>query len=638
MQPSVVLASLPWAPAQEPSLALGLLTAELRRHSIPTKALYLNTWLLKYVTYQTYVDVAAYWGLNEFVFTEVLSPDEDDSQIATLAERCSAMRANVSPSQRYPTPDELLEMLLRFRGEVALDYLEECADEILKHEPTLLGLTCMFDQTMASVALAKLVKGRSPETMVVLGGYALEGPPGEQVIKSFRWIDAIARGDGEPIIESLARASVGEADLHTIPGVETRSGRADCQVNIDLQDSPDPDYSDWFATISALAETDGIRIVTGALPVESSRGCWWGQRKHCVFCGIDDVTLRFRFKPAERTLKMLQSVRDLYGDHALRFSDYILPREYFTELLPELGRVEPRYRLHCEIKANQTSENVSLLARAGFEEVQPGIESFSSEVLRLMDKGVTGIQNVALLKYGYLERVVIHYNFLYGIPGETAEAYREMLDHIPRLYHLTPPVSRTEAIVTRFAPMQANTGRFGSSRSPVHHRCYDVLFSQRFLCRTGFSLDGYAYYFEPYLTFTDEMNKLYAQVVTQINHWKRLHRERQVIFSFLDDGTRLMFEDSRHIEVPTTRILEGVHRKVYLACDAAPVKIDAVVDDITQSSEYSAAEVLLALDDLDDARMIWREASRIFGLGVPKAVADERLASRWQERWTAIYK
>lgn len=638
MQPSVVLASMPWAPVQEPSLALGILQAELKRHSIRTKALHLNTNLLKYVTYQTYLDVAGYWGLNEFVFTELLSPGVDDTQIAALAERCVATKEGQSPNERYATPDALLDMLLRFRGEVALDYLEECGEEILRYKPTLLGLTCMFDQTLASVALAKLVKARSPETIIVLGGYALEGDPGEQVIKAFPWIDGVVRGDGESVITQLAHASVGRIAFADIPGVQTQGAPGKPHLNIDLRDSPEPDYDDWFSTVETLKESDKIEIITGALSVESSRGCWWGQHKHCVFCGIDDQTMKFRFKPGAQTLGMLQSVRARYGDYTFRFSDYILPREYFKEILPELEKVNPRYRLHCEIKANQTSETMSSMARAGFEEVQPGIESFSTEVLKLMDKGVTGIQNVALLKYGYQQRIVIHYNFLYCIPGETSEAYKRMLETIPRLYHLTPPVSRTETIITRFAPLHTDTIRFGSSKRPLHHRSYDVLFSDEFLKQTGFSLDGYAYYFESYLDVAEEMKELYAQVVIQINHWKKQHRERSVYFVFEDDGSRLAFDDTRFSEEPITTMLAGIHRATYLACNEGPVTVDNLIRDLSSHAGYDVFALQTALEDLDAARMIWREGNRVFGLAVSKSVAEERISSKWQEQWTAIYK
>jgi hypothetical protein len=255
-----------------------------------------------------------------------------------------------------------------------------------------------------------------------------------------------------------------------------------------------------------------------------------------------------------------------------------------------------------------------------------------------MDKGVTALQDNALLKYGYKERVVIHYNFIYGFPREKSEQYREMIEVIPRLYHLTPPVSRSEAIITRFAPLQTNTVRFGVRTKPLHHRYYDSLFSLEFLDQTGFSLDGYAYYFERYLEFGDEMSELYAQVVSQINHWKRQHREREVTLEYVDTGTAIHIRDTRYSESPDELTLNGVQRAVYLACDSAPVRVEDVAENVIKTSRYTTLEVEHSLNDLDAARLIARDGSRVFGLAVPADVSQERLASGWKNHWISIFK
>lgn len=634
--PSVVLASMPWAPVTEPSLALGILSAQARLHGFHAWAMHLNTALLQHISFETYIRVAEYWGINEFVFTEWLSPGVDDAQLEALVDRCADHISGGQQSERYTTVESLLDMLLKFRFEVAPVYLADCADKVLEHKPTILGLTCMFDQTLASVALAKAIKERSPETLIVLGGYAVQGPPGEEILKAFDWIDAIARGDGEATVVKLAMASVGDYPLHQIDGVLVRGHPPRPQKNANLQHSPDPDYTDWFSDVDALKRDIGVEIVTATLPVESSRGCWWGQTKHCVFCGIDEETLKFRHKTSDRAYDMLSHMRSAYGDFEFRFADYILPKPYFDELLPRLERLAPPLRLKCEIKANQTVERIDSLARAGFREVQPGIESFSSGVLKLMDKGVSAIQNVFLLKRGYLNEVVVHYNFLYGIPGESADHYREMRLNIPRLYHLTPPVSRSETIVTRFAPLQSDPARFGFTGQPTHHRCYDVLFGREMIERTGFSLDDYGYYFARYLGFEEEMVELYQQCVAQINHWKAQHREREVTLDYEYQGDGLSFRDTRFDT--DTFDLSGVECAAYLACDDAPVTLKRLAEKVATALRCSPSQVSDAIDRLDDRRLVWRDGDKVFGLAVPRAIADTHLASNWRQQWISIHR
>src|SRR4030095_11941375 len=133
-------------------------------------------------------------------------------------------------------------------------------------------------------------------------------------------------------------------------------------------------------------------------------------------------TLKYRSKDADSVLAMLARIRERYGSNVpLRVLDYLSPHNFSTELLPKLATVQPRYDLQCEIKANQSTERIKAFADAGFSELQPGIESFDSNVLRLMDKGVSGIQHVHLLRQGYVHGIQINYNILYGLPREQPE-------------------------------------------------------------------------------------------------------------------------------------------------------------------------------------------------------------------------
>jgi hypothetical protein len=92
------------------------------------------------------------------------------------------------------------------------------------------------------------------------------------------------------------------------------------------------------------------------------------------------------------------------------------------------------------------------LAQAGLVSVQPGIESLSSRVLKIMDKGVTGCQNIRVLRDGASCGLSVMWNYLYGFPGETDEDYQPVVDQIPALHHLEPPGMATRIVVERFSP------------------------------------------------------------------------------------------------------------------------------------------------------------------------------------------
>jgi radical SAM superfamily enzyme YgiQ (UPF0313 family) len=161
-----------------------------------------------------------------------------------------------------------------------------------------------------------------------------------------------------------------------------------------------------------------VDVVPPTLPIENSRGCWWGAKHHCVFCGIRGEDMAFRAKSAERVLKTMAELRQRYGIDGFRFADYILPSRYFDTLLPDLVRLGRPYRLSSEMKANLSGERFTLLKEAGFHEVQLGIESFSSDVLRKMRKGVSAAQNVYDLVLGRRLGMRVLYNLLYGFPDD----------------------------------------------------------------------------------------------------------------------------------------------------------------------------------------------------------------------------
>ena len=80
------------------------------------------------------------------------------------------------------------------------------------------------------------------------------------------------------------------------------------------------------------------------------------------------------------------------------------------------------------------------MAQAGVTKIQPGIESLSSNVLRLMRKGVRAIQNVNLLRWAQYYDIDVAWNLLWGFPGETEQDYTEQaIGH-------TAPVSSAAAI------------------------------------------------------------------------------------------------------------------------------------------------------------------------------------------------
>lgn len=626
INPEVILISMPWAALGEPSLGLGILKSKLDAHRVPCRVRHMNLFLLKYLKAPTYMGIANIYALNDFLFGYVLERDLSPRQLGVLHEQADEMlKSNVVSWEGYSEPGQLMDVMLRIRNELIPQYLHDCLEHVSRSGATMVGFTCLFDQTIASVALAKLIKDRHPDKFIVLGGYALEGVTGEQLVRSFDWIDCVAFGEGEDVIVPLAAASVDRAALASIPGIVYRESPGSgyrktgaLKKPINMDDSPDPNYDCYFDDIEELEREHRITLKFDALPVESSRGCWWGQVKHCVFCGIDDETMRYRSKTPDRVMSMLAGLREKYRVGHFHFADYILPAGYYQTLLPRLAALDDRFTLTCEIKANTTYDKMKSMSEAGFTNVQPGIESFSSAVLKKMDKGVTAIQNIFTLLLGRRFGIAIYYNVLYGFPFDETPEYEEMIRVIPLLYHLKPPFSCAKVLTTRFAPLQANPARFGITGRVRHAPAYDLIFSGAFNEAHDFDLDNYCYYFEPPYQNSAELQNIYEELETQVRYWKGVRRFREVRLSYKIDDDGIEFYDTRYGEEPRVTTFGAEHAAVYRMCTDRIESFAKINKELSPLiGERRIAELIA---ELKGERLLYQEGNQLLGLALPESV------------------
>ena len=83
------------------------------------------------------------------------------------------------------------------------------------------------------------------------------------------------------------------------------------------------------------------------LPLETSRGCWWGSVHQCTFCGLNGTSLGYRVKSPGRVLTELDELQDRYHLSDFEAVDNILDMGYYTSLLAADGR---HRRIFYEIK------------------------------------------------------------------------------------------------------------------------------------------------------------------------------------------------------------------------------------------------------------------------------------------------
>ena len=347
-------------------------------------------------------------------------------------------------------------------------WADALAAEIAKHDYPVVGFTTTFEQTAASVALLERLKRLRPETLILMGGANCEGEMAEGILSLSPHIDFVFSGESEASFPAFL-SRVRDGDLPDSPVVEGSPNR-------ELDGVPTPDFSEYYAQHAGLLPESRLRESESIwLPYESSRGCWWGEKKHCTFCGINGQGMVFRQKSPDRVVEELQVLLKAHPTNKICMVDNIMPHQYFKTLLPRLAEEVPDIHMFYEQKANLTFERVSLLKSAGVAVIQPGIEALSTPLLRLMKKGVTTAQNIALLRYSKIVELAVNWNLLYAFPGDELRWYEETLELLPLLSHLNPPTSLCHLSIDRFSPYFNEPDEYGIRSSRPMSPYFDVL-------------------------------------------------------------------------------------------------------------------------------------------------------------------
>lgn len=364
---------------------------------------------------------------------------------------------NQSPTKYRPFfgGDNLQFEKICFAYQQAPSFIQYIADDIVNQDINVLALSSTFTQNIACLALALAVKTRRPDILTVMGGGNCDGSQGIALHRNYHYLDYVVRGEGELAFPLLLDYLAAKPDIRreSIPGLcwwqndEQRVNEAAPAQS--MEQVPIPNYLDYFSQIAASPLRPFLEPV---LVMETARGCWWGEKHHCTFCGLNGSSMKFRSKPPLQAINELAYLTSEYQTLDIVVADNILDMQYFKTFLPTLAKQNWDLRIHYEIKANLKPEQIELMRQAGIAHVQPGIENLSSHVLNLMKKGISGARNVQTLRDCEEANLTVSWNYLLGFPGEKETDYTPIIKQIPNLVHLQPPTGAARLTLERFSP------------------------------------------------------------------------------------------------------------------------------------------------------------------------------------------
>ncbi|HEX3860635.1 MAG TPA: RiPP maturation radical SAM C-methyltransferase [Stellaceae bacterium] len=628
MVTDVCLLSMPFSPVERPSYALGLLKAVLVQSGLNVAVRYPCVRFAEQISRRTYSllsririeDGPVDWAFSGIAFPD--HPSDVEAYVARIFER--------NPILWSPDRTADVAALVGVR-ELAPEFIERTVDEVIALGPRIVGCTSTFQQHVASLALLRRLKERAPDIVTMIGGANCETVMGRTTHQSFPWIDYVVSGEAEDLLPGLCRdilaAPSGLAARRLPEGVFAPAHRdagypiasygdgVPRAVAGSLQKQPMPDYDDYFSEIERSSLRQRLTI---ALPIETSRGCWWGEIKHCKFCGLNGVTMAYRSKPADMALSEITALQARYGVNQFLAVDNIIDLKYFNNLVPQLAEVQPKASFFYETKSNLSRAQVKALADAGVIWLQPGIESMHTGMLDLMDKGSQAWRNVQLLRYGRQFGVRFYWAILCGFPGEDEAWFGEMAEWLPLITHLEPGQIKGLRF-DRYSPYFRDAKDYELTLHPseMYRHFYPV---------DEPKLADLVYFFEAerrnskgfYLLGADLSERPSLEGLRRVlldwnRHWHSAGRPTMVME---DDGTVLTVTDTRPCALAYKSRLTGMERDLYLLCDDAP-PFESAVTRIARSRQVSPEVVRTAIAQLLERRLLLSLDGHLIALAVP---------------------
>lgn len=606
----VALVNMPFSYSKYPSIQLGTLSARLKSQGIPVDCHHLNVrfaheigvplhelicdkralfgeWLFSYLLFRNNPKWADYPSVFKPVFEEVAR--ETASSIGYFEEIATRI-----------APQFLMSMLTGI--------------EWGKYK--LVGFTSTFDQNVASLTMAKLIKDIYPEVIIVFGGANYDGEMGMEYMRAFPFIDHVVIGEGEDVFPQLVRCVLDGSMDQLPPGVTARQGgeilyTPNRTLFSDFAETGLPDYDDYYHLLAELGES--ARGLDRILLYEASRGCWWGEKHHCTFCGLNAQSMKFRSKSPEQAATEITALSDRYDTARFRLVDNIIDMKYVDGLFGKFAAEHCDLDVFIESKSNLQKNQIRTLAAGGVKCLQPGLESLSLTQLRAMDKGVTPMQNLVCLKWCLYYRITVSWNILLGFPGETNEDYRRQLELIPSLVHLQPPEATGKFWLQRFSPYFTRPQEYGV-RITGPGMAYEYVYDARQV-----DVNKIAYDFEYELDNWPVDPSLYRELVAAIEGWQRMHRSADKPFLYYSKApTYITVYDGRIPTAPVRRRYDGLAALVIELCNETAKSMDQIRAAVAGRTDCCDERLSPILTDLTSQRVLYEERGKYFTLAIPE--------------------
>jgi ribosomal peptide maturation radical SAM protein 1 len=597
---------MPWAIFNRPSIQLGTLKAYLAANS---------NWFTADTTHP-FLEVANVLGtdlyhwisqnpwVSEALYAPLLFPEQ-----AAAAERLAA---------RYvKKADKNIQKKFDFQG------ITKCLEHHLEHwvdncdwlQYRLVGFSVCFNQLLASLAAARRIKNNTPQSTIVLGGSACGADAGRSLVKVFKFIDYVIKGEGENALLELCEFISGRCcslpqHILSVPeaGHSTRESTPCSNPQLPSLDAlPVPDYTDYFADQKKwFSHKPFIPII----PVEFSRGCWWNK---CTFCNLNLQWCGYRYKKAAQMVHEITTLAARYDCLDFTFADNMLPPREALHFFSMTANLPSDLSFFAEIRAagskKSINETFALYRKGGLKTIQVGIEALSDNLLKRMRKGATVIENIGAMRCAVEYGLELQGNLIIHFPGSSPEEVTETLENLDFIFPYTP-LALASFFLGLDCPVFQDPAIYGI-KAVINHKNNVSIFPRDVLQDLKLLVQDYRGH-------RMQQRKIWKPVMQKVKLWQEYHAKRKVnglekpLLFYRDGGDFLLIRQELIDGSVLNHRLKNSSRQIYLFC----TNTRTTAEIFEKFPALSQQKILSFLSSLKKKRLVFSDRDKYLALAV----------------------
>ncbi|MFP4143762.1 MAG: B12-binding domain-containing radical SAM protein [Phycisphaeraceae bacterium] len=282
---------------------------------------------------------------------------------------------------------------------------DELAAEIADFQPDLVGVTALTPEVYAAAAVLEQTKALAPEAFTLVGGHHASLLPEDFHLPQ---VDAIIRGEGEPVLPRLVAALEAGRDLAEVPnlvyqdraGRFVATGRRTEALDVDALPLPRRDLTARHREkYFFLFDQPDTSMATG-------RGCPW----RCNFCSVwEFYDGRTRMMSPARVIRELETVET---DHVTFVDDnFMLNHRRENEIADRIRAAGIQHRYSMECRTDSIVRHPELVEKwvdiglyavlLGLEGADDTLESVGKRnTARVNDQAIDILQDLGVVIWG----------------------------------------------------------------------------------------------------------------------------------------------------------------------------------------------------------------------------------------------